>query len=267
MKTNLRAHIEAGAKSIALVIPYFEELNRFNFQKLIELSTRGRDLLDIYLIDDGSRDSLSQLISEVIKKNSLLNVFQVASKNNLGKANAIRFGYNSITHLQGKYSYFGFTDADFSTPPAEIIRVANYVLAAGDKFIYGVRIPTGSNLIQTSKFRSTQGKFFTSIVSLILKAPFKDSQCGLKFLRINDKTQEIFSTPFVNRWLVDLEIISRAMSNDEICVTEIVLHEWTHVEQSKTGIRDVPRVAIALLRLRYKYGKMSGIKTKTLFHD
>jgi dolichyl-phosphate beta-glucosyltransferase len=267
VKTNLGTHIEGSARSIALVIPYFEELHRFDFQKLIELSTKGKDLLDIYLVDDGSRDSLSQLISEVIKKHSLSNVVQLASKNNLGKANAIRFGYNSITPLQGKYSYFGFTDADFSTPPAEIIRVAKFVLTTGDKFVYGVRIPTGKNLIQTSKFRSTQGKIFTSIVSMILNAPFKDSQCGLKFLRISDKTQEIFSMPFINSWLVDLEIMGRAMSNDEVCVTELVLNEWKHVEQSKTGMRDIPRVAISLLRFRYNYGKMSAIKTKILFQN
>lgn len=267
MSTNSKEQNAFNSKSIALVVPYFDELKRFDFQKLVELSVRGRDLLDIYLVDDGSRDSLSSLIAEAIKRNSLENVFQLISRDNLGKANAIRLGFNSIAVSGRKYSYFGFTDADFSTPPAEVVRVAKFVLANRENFVYGARISTGRNLIQTSKFRSTQGIFFTLIVRLILNAPFKDSQCGLKFLRITKEIEEIFSTPFVNRWLLDLEIMCRVMSKGEIHVTELVLQEWTHFEESKTGIKDIPKVVSSLIRLRYKYGKMSGIKTNTLFQN
>lgn len=255
--------LQVGLNSIALVIPYFNEINRFETHSLVELSTAGRDILDIYLIDDGSTDTLSKTIAEIVSKKSLTNVYQLASKQNLGKANAIRLGYNLIMDMRKNYSYFAFTDADFSTPPREILRVAKFATKCDSNFVYGARIRINGNSIRTSKFRSTQGKIFTLIVKFLLQAPFKDSQCGLKFLKINDVTNQVFSEPFINSWLVDLEILCRAMSAKEVSVTELVLREWTHYEKSKTGIKDIPKVAGALLKLRFKYGSLSKLRVES----
>lgn len=253
--------------SIALIIPYYNEIKRFDCKKLVELSKQSENLLDIYLVDDGSQDSLSNQIAKAINESVLINAYQIISRKNLGKANAIRFGYNLIADSGREYSYFGFTDADFSTPPEEIVRVAKWVLTNSEDFVFGVRLPTKKNLIETSKFRSTQGKFFTKIVKFILGTPFKDSQCGLKFMKNGSEMHEIFSIPFDNSWLVDLEIMCRAKNKREIKVMELVLHKWTHFENSKTGIRDIPKVAISLFKLRFKYGRMSSIKATTLFDN
>lgn len=258
-----RTNIDPNKRLTALIIPFYNELKRFDFEALIELSINSQDFLDIYLVDDGSEDGLPELIQEMILELKFPNVFLLSAENNLGKANAIRFGFKGIPNLLSTYNFIGFTDADFSSPPSEILRLANFKNENDYEFVFGTRISTKENLIRTTKFRFIQGKMFTILVSFILGGKFLDSQCGLKYIRLSEATVKMFQEEFLNDWLIDLEMLCRIQKLKKVEVIEVVLQEWTHKEQSKTGFFDLPSVLGSLIKLRIKYGKLSDVRVKT----
>jgi len=83
-------------------------------------------------------------------------------------------------------------------------------------------------------------------------------------MKINKNTEEIFQKEFMNRWLIDLEILCRANKLNRIKVCEIVLSEWVHVRKSKTKISDLPMVIRDIIKLRLNYGTLRNLEIKTL---
>lgn len=250
-------------KRIALIIPFYNELKRFDFEALNDLANSSINFLDIYLVDDGSTDELPNLIRPFIIKQKYTNLFLLSTKDNLGKANAIRFGFQAIYSPLENYEFIGFTDADFSSPPSEIIRLARLCLEK-NRFVFGARIASIHNSIRTTRFRYIQGQFFTLLVEVILGGKFLDSQCGLKFLKISQEITRVFEEEFINDWLIDLEILCRIQELQIVEIIEEILQEWTHKKDSKTRIFDLPRILISLIKLRTKYGKISDSRVKIL---
>ena len=240
--------------SIALVIPFFNERLRLKTEDLLELSLLGRDLLDIYLVDDGSTDDYYLALQEFIKMNNLHNMKILRSTLNLGKAEAIRFGTGQLD-LQN-YDYLGITDADFSAPPQEILRLARLVKEMKFRTVFGVRKNNAHNLIETSLFRRIQGIVFNKMVTKILGFRLLDSQCGLKYFQVDNNLIESLKQPFLNPWLFDLEILLRLNNNKRNGVSEIVLDNWSHVSNSKTSISDIGPVVKSIFLLRRQYGKI-----------
>jgi dolichyl-phosphate beta-glucosyltransferase len=243
----------------ALIIPFYNEVNRFDFDDLDELARNSMDLLHIYLVDDGSTDELPKLIERFVSKSNNKNIFLLSTRENLGKANAIRYGFNKIPNLQNRYKFIGFTDADFSSPPSEIIRLAELNIKQKQDIVAGVRISTGQNNVRTTRYRYLQGKLFSFLVLTILGGKFLDSQCGLKFMKISRETISVFENNFMNDWLIDLEILCRLKKLQKVEIVEVVLREWIHKENSKTSFRDLPRVLKSLFKLRNEYGNLSDV--------
>jgi hypothetical protein len=247
-----------------LIIPFYNEVERFDLRKLIELSKISDGLIDIYLINDASKDDLPEKLSSLIQNQKLKNVFLLTSEKNLGKANAIRFGFNSIPNLTASYKFFGFTDADFSSPPNEIMEVARIASKNGFEFNFGVRVSTEQNIIKTSRFRFLQGRLFSLLVKLVLGSSISDSQCGLKYMKVTKNVEEIFQKEFMNRWLIDLEILCRANKLNRIKVCEVILKEWVHVGNSKTKFSDLPKVMGDIMKLRLNYGTLRNVERQII---
>ena len=249
-----------GMAGVALVIPFFNERDRLNLSELKELSERAADNLDCYLVDDGSTDDYTLEIFTYIAKEKLNNIYVIKTPFNNGKSEAIRFGANNIDLLE--YKFLGITDADFSASPTEIMRLAVIALEGENKYVFGARIRNGTNIIETSWFRYLQGLLFNRSVTLILGQRFLDSQCGLKYFLVDTNLIEALKKPFTNRWLFDLEIILRLSKLDTIKVSEVILNKWVHTKGSKTSIKDIIPVFLALLSLRLRYGKCFVIAEK-----
>ena len=241
--------------SIALIIPFFNERLRLKTEDLLELSLLGRGLLDIYLVDDGSTDGHHSGLQEFITMNNTHNIKILRSTLNLGKAEAIRFGTKQID-LQN-YEYLGMTDADFSAPPQEIMRLASLVKEMKFGTVFGVRKNNSHNLIETSLYRRVQGTVFNKMVRKILGFRLLDSQCGLKYFQVDNNLIESLKQPFLNPWLFDLEILLRLKDNKRSGVSEIVLDNWSHVSNSKTSISDIGPVVKSIFLLRRQYGKIA----------
>ena len=247
---------------IALIIPFFNERLRLKTEKLLELSQLAGKFLDIYLIDDGSTDDYFWIIKDFILKAGLNNVALLRSEKNLGKAEAIRFGASNLN--LSDYNFLGIADADFSAPPAEVIRLARLAIGRKSGLVFGIRKTNGVNLIKTSRYRFLQGVVFTKIVSGIIGRQFLDSQCGLKYFEVNSGLIESLKVSFTNPWLFDIEMLYRLSEKKKIIVNEIYLEEWSHMKNSKTSIKDITPVIKSLILLRWNYGKIKNIKLTTL---
>lgn len=246
---------ELQAVQVCLIIPFYNEKQRFSTEYLLELSKKAPPGFHCYLVDDGSKDGLSDTLNDFILENSLPNVTLVRSQQNLGKANAIRFGFEQIE--KEKYDFVGFTDADFAAKPQEILRLIPFLALGNAQMLLGARTKLKSNRISTPTFRYLQGLSFNFIILKMFRRKFLDLQCGLKYFHNSDQFRAALVEPFLNEWLFDLELILRINELGKLSIQEEVLENWNHVGGSKVAPQDVFAIAKGLLKLRFKYGKFS----------
>jgi len=239
---------------VGLLIPFYNERLRFPTKYLLELSQNAPEGFHCYLIDDGSTDGLSEVLLTFLTSENLSNVSVIISPKNVGKANAIRFGFGNI-NLR-KFDYVGFTDADFSAKPGEIIRLVEITSTSKKHMIFGARTKVEDNLIVTSRFRFLQGLGFNFLVWKMFGKRFLDLQCGLKFFYVGEHFISGLIEPFTNKWLFELELILRLNQLAALDIQEVVLASWEHVRDSKVSPRDSLGVIFGLFSLRKKYGML-----------
>jgi len=245
-------------QTIALIIPFYNERERLNKEVLKHLAQECKEFMHCYLIDDGSTDNFIIDLKNFVSKEGLKNVKVIKSTKNRGKAEAIRFAVQSLS--LNKYSHFGFTDADFSASPSEIMRLARIALANPLTFVFGSRVKNTINNIETSTYRLAQGNIFNFLVSTILGNKLTDSQCGLKFFPIDFASEkDIFQKPFRNKWLLDLEVMIRISKIRRMNILEVTLNEWSHRKDSKTSLADLPNIISTVIWLRIKYGRITNV--------
>lgn len=108
---------EKARISYGVVLPMYNERNRFELKNLSELSALLRESGEILIVDDGSKDDFSADIDEYIVTNQLTNVSILRLPLNRGKANAVKVGFKELIRKFPHLQYLSFADADFSAPP------------------------------------------------------------------------------------------------------------------------------------------------------
>ena len=97
------------------------------------------------------------------------------------------------------------------------------------------------------------GRFFATLIGWTIKIPFYDTQCGAKVFS-SDVVPTIISTPFVSRWLFDVEIILRLkqLLGKEVTslLYEYPISEWNDVKGSKITWKDAFKIPVELLRIK-----------------
>src|SRR4030095_5828098 len=99
------------------------------------------------------------------------------------------------------------------------------------------------------------------VVSSMLGLPVYDTQCGAKLFRVSPSTHTLFETPFMSRWIFDVEILARLIQcrreNQlppiEKVVYEFPLLEWKDIPGSKLTYGDFFRAAFELARIYNRY--------------
>jgi dolichyl-phosphate beta-glucosyltransferase len=162
--------------------------------------------------------------------------------------------------LQKKTDYLGFWDADLSTPLWEIERLISFMKFNSQiEVVLGARVQLlGRNIIRKT-YRHYIGRLFATFFSIILKIQVYDTQCGSKIFRFTDKLYQIFTEPFLTRWLFDVEILARLIKNSglqtrpDVFVREEPLLEWRHVGDSKIGVGNAFQVMAETWKLWKNY--------------
>lgn len=237
-----------------IIIPCFNEGQRLPVETFNEFLCK-QHLIKFIFVDDGSTDNTYQILK------SLNNTFPqytdiLKLQKNSGKAEAVRLGM--LLALSKKPDLVGFWDADLSTPLTEIFRyISVFSSHPKIKWVFGSRVKLLGRQIERSELRHYIGRIFATSVSIMLKLPIYDSQCGAKIFRTGSELETIICEKFESKWFFDVELIARLtkyLQNTDKCtphtvIYEIPLNTWVEVKGSKLKIKDFFWAIIDLFKI------------------
>lgn len=231
-----------------VVVPCYNEEKRFRadaFERF--LASPDSQNIHLLFVNDGSRDNTLAVL-ESFRQRFPDRTCVFDQQPNRGKAEAVRNGMLSVI-ASGHAQVTGFWDADLATPLAQISDFL-YLLDARADFdmVFGARIRLLGRAIHRQPLRHYLGRCFATVVSILLKMPIYDTQCGAKLFRITPALQQVLAEPFHSRWIFDVEILARFVSlyqGDHMRLAkeiyEFSLPEWTDVAGSKVSGMDFVR--------------------------
>lgn len=240
----------------AIVVPCYNEAARIDVAAFRSFARRG--VARLILVDDGSTDATSRILREIASEADDVTVLEITP--NGGKAEAVRLGMRRA--LAGAAEAVGFWDADLSTPfemvPAFIDRLNRQPELDA---VIGSRVRLLGRSIERRAARHYSGRVFATAVSLALRLPVYDTQCGAKLFRVTPRLTNAIATPFTSRWVFDVELLARLgvrdghYSSDYLLesVYELPLHEWRDVAGTRLRFEDFPTAALDLWRIYRTY--------------
>lgn len=156
-------------------------------------------------VNDGSTDGTFEVLRQ-LQTTFPINVGLLTYTKNRGKAEALRRGIH-FCNKNYDHSYIAFLDADLSTSLDECVSLST-VLTDGVVFVFGSRIRKIGSTIVRKRFRFIVGRVLATIISSILNLKVYDTQCGCKLFS-RQASEIAFATPFISKWLFDVEIFQR----------------------------------------------------------
>ncbi|HTU45941.1 MAG TPA: glycosyltransferase [Bryobacteraceae bacterium] len=250
--------LSGADECVCLVIPCYNEAARLNIHafRAFLATNPGMRLL---FVDDGSRDAtyavLEQLCQGYEHRTEIL-----SRKQNRGKAEAVRGGIIHALDTYGARSV-GFWDADLATP---LDTVANFVRILtehpGIEMVFGSRVKLLGRHVERRAARHYLGRVFATAVSVMLRLPIYDTQCGAKLFRVTPELREVFSQPFISKWIFDVEILARYLQlydgdtkRLEQAIYEYPLETWVDVAGSKVRGTDFFTALVDIARIKLRY--------------
>lgn len=232
-----------------IVIPCYNEEKGLPLTEYENFLHENFDVI-LNFVNDGSSDNTLSVLENL--KNKYPNYVNVISyKKNKGKAEAVRFGMQySLEHID--FNYIAYLDADLATSLEECSGMAQNF---NDKiaFAFGSRIKRVGANIERKRSRFLIGRVIATAISTILKLPVYDTQCGCKVFT-KELAKEIFTKPFISKWLFDVEIFQRIMEyygreKSLEKMIEVPLKSWIEKGDSKVKATYFFKLWIDLFRI------------------
>ena len=248
---------------VAIVVPCYNEGRRLpvvQFEEFIKNSE-----VDFLFVDDGSRDNTRDVLA-ALKTVCPDRVTPIHQAENRGKAETVRHGICSA--LDRDFEFVGFWDADLATPLDEIPEfLAVFAERPELDMVFGSRVKLLGRHVERKAHRHYLGRVFATFVSTMLGLPIYDSQCGAKIFRVRPNTRALFERPFLSRWVFDVEILARYLSQVGLRsaiagIYELPLHTWVDVGGSKLKATDFFVAFRDVLRIRWAYPAPSRKREK-----
>lgn len=244
-------------QNLSVVIPAYNEHSSLERGVLASVwdHLKGQDYSwEVLIVDDGSTDDTADLAESFAKTH---NGFRVLKEPHRGKGGSVIAGV-----LAAEGEIILFTDMDQATPINQIEKFM-------PKFKQGFDIVIGSRVGREGAplMRKVMAYGFMFLRTLVLRLPYKDTQCGFKAFRREAarkifKRMKIFSEKTRTSGAsvaagFDLEILYIARKL-KLKVVEVPV-EWHHQEGTKLnpikdsweGLRDLMRVRINAFLGRY----------------
>jgi len=239
---------------IALVVPCFNEAARLDAEAFVAFARERADRR-LCFVDDGSTDATAARLAEIsAAAPDRIDVERLPR--NGGKGAAVRAGLRA--QLAHAPRYVGYWDADLATPLDFVETLASHLDAHAElAMAVGSRVLMLGRPITRRAARHYLGRVAATLVSLVLRAPVYDSQCGAKLLRNGPALAALLEAPFVTRWLFDVEILDRIARGEPGApasvlhrrVHEVPVPTWADAPGSKVRLGDWMRVPFDLARI------------------
>ena len=166
---------------LSVVIPAFNEeynLRTGVLDSVFDYLSLQKYSWEILFVDDGSTDDTARLAEDFAKKHSN---FFVLKEPHRGKAGTVTAGI-----LKAKGKIILFTDADQATPIDQLEKILPKFKGGFDVVIGSRHGREGAPMI-----RKVMASGFSFLRFIVLRLPFKDTQCGFKAFT-KRSAQEIF---------------------------------------------------------------------------
>jgi dolichyl-phosphate beta-glucosyltransferase len=240
---------------VMIVVPCYNEELRLpsnQFQAFLRESQ-----VHLVFVDDGSRDKTLDRL-ESLRQFREDRVVVLRSPANQGKAEAVRMGLNYA--LDRDAEYIGFWDADLATPLEAIEEfMAVFAPRPSLDMVFGSRVKLLGRHVHRLPRRHYLGRVFATVVSIMLRLPIYDTQCGAKIFRVRPGTSGLIAEPFQTRWVFDVELLARyirQLGSADLAaqrIYEYPLNAWEDVGGSKVGPLDFFVAFRDILGIYWKY--------------
>jgi dolichyl-phosphate beta-glucosyltransferase len=228
---------------LSIVVPAYNEERRLE-APLLDMVGYGRARkldFEVIVVDDGSRDGTSELVSRLARKHEEIRLIRLAA--NHGKGYAVRSG---VVNARGQLVLFA--DADGATPIRECERLeaaidAGAGIAIGSRALHaeGVRV-------QARFYRRVIGRAFHTLVRTLTVGGIADTQCGFKMFR-SDVAHDLFSRMRMDGFSFDVELLLMGQRQG-YRIAEVPVN-WEHQPGSRVNlVRDSLRMARDLFVIR-----------------
>jgi dolichyl-phosphate beta-glucosyltransferase len=231
------------AKQYSIILPAFNESERIGSgleKALAFVRSQGWDA-EILVVNDGSRDATAEIVHGMMERAPELRILE--NPGNRGKGYSVR---NGMLNARGEILLF--SDADFSSPIAESLKLIAAIEQGAD-FAIGSRWLLAE--MQTKRqplLRQFVGRVYNILLMLLLRLPYKDTQCGFKACT-RRAAEIIFTRQQIERWGFDPELLFLARKFG-LKIAEVPV-EWANDNRSKINpIRDGLRMFLELLEIR-----------------
>ncbi|MBU0999839.1 glycosyltransferase [Patescibacteria group bacterium] len=237
-------------KKISVVIPSYNEIANLKKGVLDSVGDYLNQLkidYEVFVVDDGSSDKSVELIKKYTAKNQNFHLIQ---NTHGGKANAVITGI-----LQATGGIVLFTDMDQATP---INQLEKFI----PEFDNGFDIVIGSRRGRAGApvFRKLSAWGFSLLRKIILRLPFKDTQCGFK--AFNKKAIQRIIPKIKDGWGVlhtgggavnagfDVEVLYLAQKYG-FKISEVEV-EWNYVDTERVQVlKDALAAIYDMFRIRW----------------
>lgn len=224
-----------------IVVPCYNEEARLRPDTFVAYVASHPEV-ELLFVDDGSTDGTRRVLDSM-RAAAPAQISVLDLPENRGKAAAVRAGMQE--GLARGRGMVGYWDADLSTPLDAIDEFRRVLMERTEvALVMGARVKLLGRRIERLESRHYLGRFFATAVSLVLRLPVYDTQCGAKLFRATPETAAVFATPFRARWIFDVEILARMIryragsGTLAGAVIEHPLVEWRHVRGSKLRSAD-----------------------------
>ena len=234
---------------VALVVPCYNEAHRLDSSAFRSFRLDGDDV-EFVFVNDGSTDDTLRVLQAI--GSPIVNL-----EKNSGKAEAVRRGI--LAALDRAPDFIGFWDADLATPLSELPGFMEVMKTRPEiEMVFGARVRLLGRDISRDPTRHYVGRVGATLISSSLGLAVYDTQCGAKLFRANDTLRDVFGTPFLSRWIFDVEIIARFVQRwgrDRVAKTlvEYPVMVWHDVKGSKVKPRDFVRALLDLWKIHRAY--------------
>ncbi|THD67592.1 response regulator [Robertkochia marina] len=239
---------------VGVVIPCYNEEKRLKSEEFIGFIEKNSGY-HLCFVNDGSTDNTLTVLQNLRNgREDHISIFNC--EKNGGKAEAVRQGLIYMSQFQD-LDYIGFLDADLSTDFQDFEDLVKTIETTDFQIVNGSRISRMGAMITKESARKIISMSINLLITTILGMPFKDTQCGAKIMR-KELIPVAFSSPFLTRWLFDVEIFMRMkkyfgkhQAQEMIC--EQPLKRWIHADGSKLSMKDSAQIGFQLFKIYWSY--------------
>jgi glycosyltransferase involved in cell wall biosynthesis len=242
---------------LILIVPCFNEEHRLPVDALRDFRLEGARL-EICFVNDGSTDGTLALLQSIAAGDpSRFSVINMGE--NRGKAEAVRRGM--VEAFARKPDLVGYWDADLATPLDQLEQFLKIFESRAEiEMVFASRVRLLGRSISRDPRRHYVGRVGATLISTSLGMAIYDTQCGAKLFRTSDSMRDVLTTPFLSRWIFDVEIIARFIQRRTRAVAAEAIYElpimvWRDVKGSKVKSTDFVRALKDLWTIHRAYNR------------